>query len=82
MHTVTNVDRNRRHALRIVAAALAIAITIGMFWAVIALFQILELSPGELAAAERAATERTYLSEREACMRQGSGARHLRTARR
>jgi len=82
MHTIMNVDRNRSHALRLVAAALAIAITIGMFSAVIGLFQILALSPGELAAAERACAERIHASEREACMRQGSGARHVRMANR
>ena len=74
MHTVASVDRNHRHAIRVVAAALALAITVGMFWAVIGLFQMLGLPLGELAAAgrgcaERGCNERTYVSEDDACRR-------------
>ena len=82
MHMVISIGWKRRHALRVVAAALAIAITIGMFSAVIELFQILGLTPGEYAAAERACADRTYVREREACMRQWSGVPYVRTARR
>ena len=45
MHIVTDVDRDHRHAVRVVAAALAVAITTGMFWAVIGLFQSFGWAP-------------------------------------
>ena len=81
MHIVT-IDNRNPHSVRVVAAVLAVAITIGLFYAVIGLFQILGAPLGELARAERACTERTYRSEREACIRQWSIAHHVRVAHR
>jgi hypothetical protein len=80
MHAVTTTDH--RHLVRIVAAALAVAITIGMFAAVIGLFQVLGLPPADLAAAERACADRTVVAEREACIRHRSNARDIRMAHR
>ena len=76
MHIDTSADRSLPHPVRAVAAALAIAITIGTFSAVIVLFESLGLPWGGLPAAERACAELTHVSEREACMRQWWVVRH------
>jgi hypothetical protein len=54
----------------IVAAALATSIAFGLPTAVAFLFQRDGAPMGQLAAAERACTQRVYMSEREACMRE------------
>ena len=54
----------------VVAAALAAAITVGIFSGVVELFQHDGRPLERLAAAERACASRAYVSEREACMRE------------
>ena len=53
-----------------VAAGLATFIAIGLLTAVVFLFQRDGTPMEQLAAAERACTQRVYVSEREACMRE------------
>jgi hypothetical protein len=77
MDIVSNVDRSRRHAVRVVAAALAVAITTGMFWVVIGLFQSLGL-PLAIAAAERDCPERACVAQTKACTPKDSAGRNAR----
>lgn len=57
------------NAIRAFAAALAVAVTAGILWSVVGLFQSRGAPMETLAAAERACAQHAYHSEREACIK-------------
>lgn len=66
--TSNRIPHARSSLTRVAIAALAGCITMGIFLAVVTLFQSHGRPMERLAAAERACMARVYQSERQACM--------------
>ena len=77
-----SMHRTRDATPATVIAAVAAVIAIGLLGAVTALFHSRGLPMEELAAAARACSGRTYVSEREHCIREWLAARANRVANR
>lgn len=66
-----NPTLHRRHGVAVTfAAALATLIAVGILAGVTGLFQSRGAPMAQLAAAERACADQTYVSDRENCMRE------------
>jgi hypothetical protein len=76
-----NVYRSRPNVVSAVALALSVLIAIAILGAIAALFDSRGIPLEELAAAERACSERSYVSERDACMHDWLAANGVRVAR-